>query len=470
MEKIFVYNTLTRQKEEFKPLKEGQIGMYYCGPTVYWTQHIGNLRGAACVDFVVRSLKYLGYQVTLVRNYTDVGHLSSDDDFGEDKMEKATKREGLDPVAIANKYIKVYEADTSALNYLEPTFKTRATDFVKEMIEMVQVLLEKGYAYATPLAIYFDVSQAKDYTRLSGQKLEMNRSGAGAGEVSDPNKKQSADFVLWFFRAGEHAHAIQSWSSPFNSTLVENGQGFPGWHIECSAMSKKHLGPQFDIHMGGIEHVPVHHTNEIAQSEAANGVKYVNYWLHNEHLLVNNGKMAKSNGTSFSLAEVQEKGFLPVQLRYYYLGAHYRSKQNFIWEGLAAAKSGLDSIYRQLKMLGTDEGLIDLDFQEEFSAALADDFNTPKALAVLQEVLKSDLYDQDKLATLLDFDRVLGLDFAKVVNSREELPAEVLSLQQSREVARQNKDWTESDRLRAEIENLGYTIEDNKEGSNVFKK
>lgn len=470
MTKLRVYNTLGRSLQEFTPLVHDKVGMYYCGPTVYWTQHIGNLRSATCVDVVVRSLEYFGYQVNLVRNYTDVGHLTSDGDTGEDKMEKATKREGVDPDTIANKYIAIYEQDVKELNISEPQWKPRATEHIQEMIEMVQTLVDQGFAYVTPLAIYFDVTKAKDYTKLSGQKLEMNKSGAGSGEVSDEGKKNTADFAIWFFRAGVHANAIQSWPSPFNSPLVENGVGFPGWHIECSAMSKKYLGPQLDIHMGGLEHIPVHHTNEIAQSESANGVKYVNYWLHNEHLLVNNGKMAKSEGTSFSLQEIKEKGYSPMHLRYLYLQAHYRSKLNFTWESLDGARSGLDSIYRQIKKLGTDEGLINLDLQEKFSECLADDFNTPKALAVLQEVLKSDLDDRDKLATVLDFDRVLGLNFKEVNNDSDDISVEAIELAKERDIARAVKNWAESDRLREKIENLGYLVEDSKEGTKLIKK
>jgi cysteinyl-tRNA synthetase len=469
MTKLRVYNTLGRELQEFKPLVDGRVALYYCGPTVYWTQHIGNLRGATCVDVVVRSLEYLGFKVSLVRNYTDVGHLVSDGDTGEDKMEKATKREGVDPDTIANKYIGIYEQDTKELNISEPQWKPRATGHVQEMIEMVQTLVNKGYAYVTPLAVYFDVTKAKDYTKLSGQKLEMNKSGAGSGEISDDGKKNPADFAVWFFRAGAHAKAIQFWPSPFSSPLVQNGEGFPGWHIECSAMSKKYLGPQLDIHMGGLEHIPVHHTNEIAQSEAANGVKYVNYWLHNEHLLVNSGKMAKSEGTSYSLQEIKEKGYRPMHLRYLYLQAHYRSKLNFTWESLDAARSGLDSIYRQVRNLGADVGLINLEMQEKFSECLADDFNTPKALAVLQEVLKSDLDDKDKSATVLDFDRVLGLNFFEVINEKTDISPQALKLARERDEARINKNWSESDRLRLEIENLGFIVEDSKDGTRIVK-
>ncbi len=467
---IKLYNTLSRKTEEFKPLKDKKVNMYYCGPTVYWTQHIGNLRGMFCADLVVRVLKYLGYKVKFVRNYTDVGHLTSDSDTGEDKMEKGVKREGLNPQQIADKYIKIYEQDTAKLNLGEPNVKPRATKYVKEMIKMVQTLLDKGFAYTTDLAVYFDVTKAQNYNQLSGQNLEEQIKGAGTGEAEDPQKKHAPDFALWFFKAGRHQNALQTWPSQFKSPLVEKGRGFPGWHIECSAMSKKNLGDTFDIHMGGIEHVPVHHTNEIAQSESANGVKFVNYWLHNEHLTVNGGKMAKSEGTGFSLQEVEEKGFKPLALRYFFLQAHYGSKQNFTWEALQASQTGLERIYSQVLELGKRKGRINNDFKNKFIEALSDDFNSPQALAVLQEVLKSDLSALDKLATILDFDKVLGLDLVKVKKEKVVIPKEVQDLVKAREEARNNKDWGKSDELRKKIGELGFIVEDTASGQEVKEK
>ena len=391
-----LYNTLSRKKEEFKPIKEGEVLFYQCGPTVYWTQHIGNLRASTLADFIYRTFLYNNYQVKFAKNYTDVGHLVSDGDTGEDKMEKGVKREGLSPVEIANKYIKIFEDDNKDLNNLEPDYKPRATEYIKEMQALVQTLLDKGFAYVTPLAIYFDISKVPDYTKLSGQNLKENRGGAGAGDVEDAEKKNPADFAVWFFRAGKHENAIQYWPSPFTSPLVKNGNGFPGWHIECSAMSKALLGDTLDIHMGGIEHVPVHHTNEIAQSESANGVPLSNYWLHNEHLMVNGGKMSKSEGTAYSLAEIKEKGFNPLALRYFFLQAHYRSKQNFTWEALEAAQTGYKNLIHKIINLGGKIGKIDEDFKNKFISDINDDFNTPKALATVQELLKSDISNEDK--------------------------------------------------------------------------
>lgn len=484
MRKLFLYNTLSREKEEFKPsfvktmagkpIKEKMVSFYHCGPTVYWTQHIGNLRGMACADLAVRTLLYLGYNVKYVRNYTDVGHLTSDKDEGEDKMEKGAKRENKTPSEIAEKYIKIFEKDTNDLNILEPNIKPRPTGHIEEIINMTRELISKGYAYTTDLAVYFDVSKAKDYTKLSGQKLEKNIYGAGKGEISDSQKKGGADFALWFFCAGKHKNALQYWPSPFNSPLVQGGKGFPGWHIECSAMSKKYLGNTIDIHMGGIEHIPIHHTNEIAQSEAANGVKFVNYWLHNGHLLVNDRKMAKSEGTGYSVAEVKEKGFNPLALRYFFLQAHYRSKQNFTWEALKAAQSGLEHLYNQIKELRTANCElrikdVDNNFKDKFLKAICDDLNIPQALAVVQELLKSDLPQNVKLSTILDFDKVLGLDLDRIGIEKIELPQEIKKLSKSRQKAREAKDWTEADRLRKEIEKSGYIIKDTKSKMQITK-
>ncbi len=460
-----LYNTLTRQKEEFKSIKENEVSFYYCGPTVYWTQHIGNMRGLFCADFIVRTLKYLGYQVNYVRNYTDVGHLTSDQDEGEDKIEKAAKREKKTPEEIAQKYIKIYEEDAKDLNMLEPDYKPKATECIKEMIEMTQALIDKGFAYSTPLAIYFNTSKVKNYTALSGQNLEEQIKGAGKADVTDPDKKNPADFALWFFRSGKHKNALQTWPSPFKSDLVENGQGFPGWHIECSVMSKKLLGKTIDIHMGGIEHIPVHHTNEIAQSEAANDAKFVNYWLHNEHLLVDNKKMAKSEGTGYGLSEIKEKSFNPLSLRYLFLQAHYRSKQNFTFEAMESAQKGFNNLVSQIKELGDNKGGVSQEYKDKFIEKISDDFNSPLALTIVQEVLKSDLDNQDKLATLLDFDKVLGLKLDEI--KKEEIPQEIKDLAEKREKARKEKNFEESDRIRKEIKDKGYRIEDTEQGSKI---
>jgi len=465
-----LYNTLTRKKEIFRPIKKGLVSFYHCGPTVYWTQHIGNMRGMLCADIVVRTFKYLNYQVKHVRNYTDVGHLTSDGDQGEDKIGKRAKQEKISPREIAKKYIEIFEKDVSDLNILEPTFKPKATDHLQEIVDMIQILLEKGYAYSTDLAIYFDVSKAKNYTQLSGQKLEDKLKDAGKGDVSDPQKKHSADFALWFFKAGKHKNALQYWSSQFTSPLIENGQGFPGWHIECSVMANKHLGKTIDIHMGGIEHIPVHHTNEIAQSESANGVKFANYWLHNEHLLVDRKKMSKSEGTVISLEDLRKKKFNPLALRYLLLQAHYRSKINFTWENMKSAQKGYNNFIREIKNLGSKKGKINQEYKDKFIKEISDDFGVSQGLALTNKILKSKLRASEKLATLLDFDNVLGLKINEARENKLEIPIEIKELVKKRDKARKNKNWDESDKIRKEIEKKGFNIEDTQKGQKISPK
>jgi cysteinyl-tRNA synthetase len=469
-----IFNTLGRKKEEFVPLNKDEVTFYQCGPTVYWIQHIGNMRAMVLADLISRSMEYLGYKVKFARNYTDVGHLAGDEDEGEDKLEKGAKREGLTPQAIADKYIAQFEADVKALNCEEPTYKPRATDYIPQMAEMVQDLIDKGFAYATDLAIYFDVEKyiaaSRNYTELSGQKLEKNIIEAGKGEVADKYKKSAMDFSIWFFKAGAHKDALQTWEHEFKGIDQPIKFGFPGWHLECSAMNKTLFGPTIDLHMGGIEHIPVHHTNEIAQSEAASGIKFVDFWLHNEHLTVDGVKMSKSGGTAYSVADIIAKGYDLLALRYFFLQAHYRSKQNFTWEALDAASSALDNLRSQLSAMKKESVVfvsIDGIHKQKFTSAIEDDFNLPQALAVLWDVLKSNLSDAGKYATILDFDKALGLNLSEVLEI--EIPAKVKNLAEERKKARINKNWTESDRLRDEINKLGWQIKDAKNGYE-FKK
>lgn len=480
-----VFNTLTKEKEEFVPLNPERVTMYHCGPTVYWTQQIGNMRAVVIGDLIYRTLCYLNYEVTFVRNYTDVGHLTGDNigdaDTGEDRMEKAARRENLDPQTIADKYIAEYQRDIQSLNavHTDPRtgkttpIHTRATDYIKEMQDMVKTLLEKNYAYTTDLAVYFDITKAKDYTQLSGQDISHLIAGTGHGTVDDTeHKKNPGDFALWFFKAGTHANALQTWPSPFTSPLVENGQGFPGWHIECSAMSISNLGETIDIHLGGIEHIPIHHTNEIAQSEGVTGKQFVRYWLHNQHLLINNSKMSKSEGNVLHVRDIIEKGYNPLVLRYFFLQAHYRSQQNFTWDALDAANNGLQKLYKTFSEFPTTSGNVNESFKKQFSEKIADDLNIPQALAVMHEMLKSDISDADKRATLLDFDHVLGLDFEKnseVTKEAITIPAEVQTLLDARKQARDEKNWSDSDRLRDEIKNLGFEVKDTDEGQKIEK-
>jgi cysteinyl-tRNA synthetase len=438
MKTIYLTNTLSKQKEVFESITLGSVSMYHCGPTVYWTQHIGNMRAMTITDLVNRMFLYNGYQVKLVRNYTDVGHLTGDNigdaDTGEDRMEKAAKRENITPEEIADKYIEIFNRDIASLNTISPAHATRATDYISDMIAMVQDLLDKGFAYATPHAVYFDVSKFPDYTKLSGQKLENLEAGEGHGSVGDSDKHNAHDFSLWFFKTGAHANALQTWESPFESPLVENGRGFPGWHIECSAMSKHHLGPTFDIHLGGVEHIPIHHTNEIAQSECANGEHFVNYWLHNEHLLVDNKKMAKSEGTSYTLDDIREHGFDPIDLRYFFLQSNYRSKQNFTWDGLEASKTALSKLKVFVSRI-KETGEISESYKTLFIDMINDDINTAGGLAVVWELIKNpDISDADKKATILDFDRVLGLKLDEVQAEEEstEVPDHIQKLLKER--------------------------------------
>lgn len=451
-----LYNTLSRKLEELKPIKNNQILFYHCGPTVYWAQHIGNLRAMVWADLIRRSLIFLGYNVSFVRNYTDVGHLTSDEDRGEDKMEKGAKREGLTPQEIADKYIKIFEDDCQSLNILPPDKNPRASQYIKKMQEMIKTLLEKGYAYITDLAVVYDVSKFPDYNKLNHQKLDLNIKGAGKGVVEDPQKRHFADFNLWVFKKGAHKNALQTWPSPW-------GEGFPGWHIECSVMAKSLLGDTIDIHMGGVEHISIHHTNEIAQSEAANEKPFVHYWLHNEHLNINNAKMAKSQGTGLTLKEITNQHFDPIDLRYFYLTSHYRSKQNFTFEALKSAGESLAKIKAFIRSYGdsvriNDDKVKQSEFYRPFVSALENDFQIPQALAVLWTMLKSSISDEEKISLLNKFDKVIGLKLFE--NLEINIPREIIALAEERKKARTSKDFKKSDELRDEINRQGFSLKD----------
>lgn len=477
-----IKNTISKQLEEFNPIEVGKVSFYQCGPTVYSRQHIGNMRAATLGDFIRRSLIFLGYDVIYVRNITDVGHLVSDADQGEDKMAKGAKNEGTTPAEIAAKYTQIYHQDLNQLNVMPPTHEPTATSYIHEMQEMIQSLLDKGFAYITPTAVYFDISKAENYTRLSGQKLDLNQQGAGHGNVEDlQNKRNPEDFALWLFKTGEHEHALQVWTSPFQSPLVIEGLGLPGWHIECSAMSKSLLGNTIDIHMGGVEHIPVHHTNEIAQSESANGETFVNYWLHNEHLLIDNGKMAKSEGKAIYISDISEQSSV-LALRYFFLQSHYRSKQNFTWEALQAAASGLKrlqelviNIASKLE-LGYDPlpAAVNVGYQQKFIQALEDDFNLPQAVAVAWDMLQDNvLSNESKFATIIKFDQVLGLRLLDKVENPDSNPdilvtPELELLLKDRMESRENKDWAKSDQIRDQIkQQFGYTVVDGANGQQL---
>jgi cysteinyl-tRNA synthetase len=467
-QKLHIFNTESKKLEQFTPLSEGSITVYQCGPTVYWNQHIGNMRAAVIGDLVWKGLEFLypDVRIEFVRNYTDVGHLTGDNigdaDSGVDRMQKASEREGLSPDQIADKYIVQYNNDIQSVGCRMP-YMMRATEYVTDMIALVQRLLDNGHAYITPLAVYFDISTKPDYTKLSHQDIHQLMSGHGHGDVSDSGKRNSGDFALWFFRAGAHAGALQYWRSPFSSPLVDDGVGFPGWHIECSAMAMKKLGETIDIHIGGIEHIPIHHTNEIAQSESATGKQFVQYWMHHEHILIDGKKMAKSEGTSYLVSDIIERGFSPLDLRYFYLQAHYRSKQNLTWGALEAAQTARAKLIAKVAGF-PDNGEVLESVVLDFSAALADDWNFPVALALVHTLVGSKEAPEHIKATVLSLDRVLGIGLVSASVEQlldySRLPEDIQRIIDMRVQARNDRDYGMSDVLRIRLNEAGYEIKD----------
>ncbi|MCM1195202.1 MAG: cysteine--tRNA ligase, partial [Firmicutes bacterium] len=400
MLELKVYNTLSRKKEIFKPIKEGQVGMYSCGPTVYKPAHIGNLRAYVFMDELRRILEYCGYKVKSVMNITDVGHLVSDADDGEDKMSKSAKAAGRDPLEIAAEITDRFMADIDSLNIKRPTVCPKATDNIPEMIEVVKALLDKGYAYQTEDGIYFSVEKFAGYGKLSGVKLEDQRHGARV-EVNG-FKRYPIDFALWKKAAPNH---LQQWDSPW-------GKGFPGWHIECTAMSKKYLGETFDIHTGGVDHIPIHHENEIAQAECWLGHKAVNYWMHNEFMLIDGGKMSKSLNNDYTVADVAARGYTPLELRYLYLNVQYRQKLNFTWNIMESSKAAYGKLCSLLLAhkngdAVTNESTLN-EYKAKFEEAICDDLNVPLALGVLWTMLKLPK-SKDVYNLALQFDKVFAL-------------------------------------------------------------
>lgn len=443
-----LHNTLTKTIDTFTPIDPKLVTVYCCGPTVYDYAHIGNFRTYAMTDFLVRTLKYLGYPVKYVTNVTDVGHLVSDSDEGEDKMEKGAKREGKTAWDVAKFYTDAFLADSTKMNLLEPDVRPKPTDHIPEQIDMVKTLLDKGFAYTIDDGIYFDTSKFFTYGALTGQNLEELK--VGARVEPNPQKKNPTDFALWKFSppAGG-AKRDMEWSSPW-------GTGFPGWHIECSAMSRKHLGDQIDIHTGGADLIPIHHTNEIAQSEATSGkTPFVKYWVHGQFIMVDGQKMSKSKGNFYRLADVEDKGIDPLALRYFYMSAHYRAFLNFTWEALAAAQTALNELRaRALLHDGKTNTKI---LRERFQQALENDLKLPQALAVAWEASGE---------LLLEFDRVLGLDLGRAPKD-EIIPAEITVLVQKREQLRKDKKFSQADAVRKEIEDKGYAVEDTPQGIRI---
>ncbi|MBR1747949.1 MAG: cysteine--tRNA ligase [Clostridia bacterium] len=461
-----VYNTLTRKKEDFTPIHGNLVTMYSCGPTVYSYAHVGNLRTYVFMDLIRRVLKYDGYKIKGVMNVTDVGHLLADGDDGEDKMQKAAREQQKTPWEIAAFYSDVFFKDIAALNIGKPEIIAKATDHIPEMIEFVQALLDKGYAYEISDGIYFDISRFPEYGKLSGQSIEEKEAGARVEENSE--KRHPADFALW--KKADKNHIMQ-WESPW-------GMGFPGWHIECSAMSRKYLGEVFDLHTGGIDAVPVHHENEIAQNEARAGKQTVNYWMHGEFMLVDGGKMSKSLGNVYTIAQLKEMGYDPLDFRFFCLNAHYRKKLNFTFEGMNAAKAGREKINAAVwaHKNGTEtvpQEKLD-EYKKQFVDAINDDLNIPLALGVLFSLIKEPR-SKDVYKLILDFDKVFGLSLDKVTAPAEkaekiDLPADVQKLVDERTEAKKNRDFAKADALRAQISEMGYEVKDTKDGLVVTKK
>ena len=458
---LYFYNTLTRKKDLFVPIKKGEVGMYTCGPTVYNYPHLGNMRTYIFEDILKRVLQYNNYKVDHVMNITDVGHLTNDSSMGADKVEEEAKKEGKTAWQIADFYTQAFKEDLERLDILFPTTFCKATDNIPEQIALIQKLEKKGFAYKTSDGIYFDTAKFPDYGKLSGQNLADLKAGARV-EVN-AEKKNHTDFALWKFSPKNEKRQME-WQSPW-------GVGFPGWHIECSAMSMKYLGEHFDIHCGGVDHINVHHSNEIAQSEAATGKKpWVNYWIHGEFLNMKDGaKMAKSSGDFITVENsLVEKNINPLAYRFAALSVHYRKQMEWNNEILQAAENGLENLYAKIGNLGKKVGKINIEWRDKFREAVNDDMNMSQGLAILNEMLKSELSPADKLATALDFDHVLGLNF-KALSKEEKIPQNVQKLIEERKLARQNKDFKKSDELRDEIVKLGYEIKDEPTGQAIKK-
>lgn len=466
---LMLFNSETRQLEEFVPLKKEKVSMYSCGPTVYDYAHIGNMRAFTFADVLKRTLYYNGYDVNHTMNFTDFGHLTSDADEGEDKIMKGLKREGMDITLesmrlLSDKYIAAFKDDAAAMELIPPTQYTRASDFVNEQITLIKTLDEKGYLYETNDGVYFDISKFPSYGRLGNIDVEALKEGARV--EANTEKKHHADFAVW-------KKSERGWNSDW-------GNGFPGWHIECSAMAITTLGKQIDIHTGGVDNAPTHHNAEIAQSECATGKQFVKYWLHSEHIQIDNAKMAKSEGTGFTLRDLYEKGFTGTDYRYWLLTSHYRTKANFTYEALSGAKTALMKLKRFVYEDCVDErGEIDPNYQQRFVNAINDDLDTPKAIALLWELIKDDSIEPDnKRATVIEFDSVLGLGLSLPIEdgkaalghiAQADIPKDIQTLIDSREAARVAQNWDEADKAREALRLKGYSIEDTPEGPKVSR-
>ncbi len=456
--KLKLFDTYTRNLREFKPLDPAQVGLYTCGPTVYDYAHIGNMRTYIFEDILRRTLELDGFTVRHVMNITDVGHLTSDADTGEDKMEKGSRKAGKTAWEIAEEYTQAFKQDMYALNLVEPTIWCRATEHIKEQIDLIRCIEAKGFTYQTSDGIYFDTSRLSDYGALS----RLNIDGLQAGSRIDVGEKRlPTDFALWKFSPADQKRQME-WESPW-------GVGFPGWHIECTAMSAKYLGTYFDIHCGGEDHIPVHHTNEIAQSQACYGTKLANFWMHGYFLQLEAEKMSKSTGKFLRIQTLIDKGYDPLVYRYFCLSAHYRAKLSFSWEGLDGANNALERLRNTVYEWGP-AGEPDQGYMDQFIEQVNDDLNMPRALAVTWDLARSDLDAATKKGTILFFDRILGLRLDHWQPTQEVIPAEILALVQSRQQARSEKRWADADAYRQQVSAAGYEIEDTPQGARVKSK
>ncbi len=450
---LVLYNTLSRKKEEFKPIKKGKVGIYTCGPTVYWFAHVGNLRSYLFSDTLSRVLEFNGLKVKKVINVTDVGHLTNDSDEGDDKMEVAAAKEGKSAKEISKFYFDAFLTDYKKLNLIEPFVWSKATEHLPEQIELIKKLEEKGFTYKTKDGIYFDTSKFPDYGKLSRKKIEDLKAGK---RIEMRDKKNKTDFALWKFSGDEKRQ--QEWESPW-------GIGFPGWHIECSAMSMKYLGETFDIHTGGEDNMPIHHENEIAQSECATGKKFVNYWMHGAFLVLPGGKMSKSKGTIKTISQLEDEGFEPLGYKLFNFSAHYKKPLTWTLEGLRDACDNLKKLRRLIGNL-VDDTKINDNYIKRFNDAINDDLNMPQALALLWELLR-DKDAKGKFQTIKKMDEVFGL---KLLEKEEvDIPEEIKEIAEERLKARTNKDWSESDDLRDKLTKKGWVINDSKDGYELEK-
>ncbi len=460
------YNTLTRQKGEFKPLEGNMVRIYSCGPTVYSYAHIGNFRAYIFMDTLRRVLQYNGYELNHVMNITDVGHLESDADEGEDKMEKAARKENKDPYEIAKYYTEIFFRDMERLHIQRPEKVAKATEHISEMLEFVQELVKNGYAYETSRGIYFDISKLDKYPVLSNRNIEEQI--AGARVDVDEEKRNPYDFALWIKAPETH---IMKWESPW-------GLSYPGWHIECSAMGRKYLGDEFDIHTGGIDHIPTHHENEIAQSKGLTGKVPAKCWMHVEFLQVDGGKMSKSLGNTYTLDQLQEKGIEPLAYKLFCFTAHYRTKLNFTFDTALSTQKALNRLREGFlkHQEGTEEIASEKikEYEDKFLATINDDLNMPAAMGIVWEIIRNQEKAKQYAKLLLKFDKVLGLDLENSKQYLEEakqieLPEEIAELLEKRKQARENKDWKIADQIRDQLKEKGYSVKDTKEGMTVEK-